>query len=125
MKLLAVPGITARQLDLEDEAWPLVGERFVGIVVTNYLWRPRLLDVLAMLAPGGVLIYETFMLGNEAYGKPTNPEFCCGRVSCAKLCRRPDYVNWPSRKATRPARNRPCVRPFVPFATEQWWQPVV
>ena len=75
LKLLAVPGITARQLDLEDEAWPLVGERFVGIVVTNYLWRPRLLDVLAMLAPGGVLIYETFMLGNEAYGKPTNPEF--------------------------------------------------
>ena len=75
LKLLAVPGITARQLDLEDEAWPLVSERFVGIVVTNYLWRPRLPDVLAMLAPGGVLIYETFMLGNEAYGKPTNPEF--------------------------------------------------
>ena len=45
------------------------------MVVTNYLWRPRLLDVLAMLAPGGVLIYETFMLGNEAYSKPTNPEF--------------------------------------------------
>ena len=25
--------------------------------------------------PGGVLIYETFALGNEAYGKPSNPDF--------------------------------------------------
>ena len=43
--------------------------------MTNYLWRPRLPDLLALLAPGGVLIYETFMLGNEAFGKPSNPEF--------------------------------------------------
>jgi len=75
LKLSAVPRITATQHDLEGEAWPLAGERFAGIIVTNYLWRPRLPDVLAMLAPGGVLIYETFMLGNEAYGKPSNPEF--------------------------------------------------
>jgi hypothetical protein len=44
-------------------------------VVTNYLWRPRFDDLLALLAPGGVLIYQTFMLGNEAYGKPSNPAF--------------------------------------------------
>jgi hypothetical protein len=27
------------------------------------------------LAAGGVLIYETFMLGNERFGRPSNPEF--------------------------------------------------
>jgi len=75
LTLQAVPGITATQLDLEGDDWPLVGQTFDGIVVTNYLWRPRLPDVLSMLAPGGVLIYETFMLGNEAYGKPSSPNF--------------------------------------------------
>jgi SAM-dependent methyltransferase len=75
LKLQAVPGITATQFDLEGDAWPLAGRSFAGIVVTNYLWRSRLPDVLAMLAPDGVLIYETFMLGNEAYGKPSNPDF--------------------------------------------------
>lgn len=75
LKLSAVPGINAEQLDLEGDEWPLTGQQFAGIIVTNYLWRPRLPDVLALLAPGGVLIYETFMLGNEAYGKPSSPDF--------------------------------------------------
>lgn len=75
LKLSDVPGVTATQLDLEGDEWPLAGRQFDGIVVTNYLWRARLPDVLAMLAPGGVLIYETFMLGNEAYGKPSSPAF--------------------------------------------------
>ena len=70
-----IKGIMTRQLDLEGEEWPLAGQVFDGIVVTNYLWRPRLPDVLALLAPGGALIYETFMVGNAAYGKPTNPAF--------------------------------------------------
>ena len=73
--LHGLAGVTARQLDLERGDWPLAGERFAGIVVTNYLWRPRLADVCALLDRGGVLIYETFMVGNEAYGKPANPEF--------------------------------------------------
>ncbi len=73
--LQGVPGITALQSDLEDSDWPLAGERFAGIVVTNYLWRPRLPDVCALLGSGGVLIYETFMVGNEAYGKPSSPQF--------------------------------------------------
>lgn len=70
-----IKGITTRLLDLEGEEWPLAGQVFDGIVVTNYLWRPRLPDVLALLAPGGALIYETFMVGNAAYGKPSNPAF--------------------------------------------------
>ena len=73
--LQGIAGVDTAQYDLEGDDWPLAGRLFAGIVVTNYLWRPRLPDLLALLAPGGVLIYETFMLGNEAYGKPSNPEF--------------------------------------------------
>ena len=69
------PGGETRQLDLENGDWPLAGQTFAGIVVCNYLWRPRLATLLAQLEPGGVLIYETFMLGNEAYGKPASPQF--------------------------------------------------
>jgi hypothetical protein len=62
--------------DLEDGSpWPLPGEHFQGIVVTNYLYRPLFPVLEAALAQGGVLIYETFMLGNERFGKPSNPLF--------------------------------------------------
>jgi SAM-dependent methyltransferase len=73
----AGPGITTLEYDLEAEgaAWPLAAARFGGIVVTNYLHRPLLAPLVASLAPDGVLIYETFALGNEAFGKPSNPAF--------------------------------------------------
>lgn len=71
-----IPGVRFLQADLEDGSpWPLAGERFAGIVVANYLHRPLFPPLLDALAPGGVLIYETFMLGNERYGKPSNPAF--------------------------------------------------
>jgi SAM-dependent methyltransferase len=61
--------------DLEAGAsWPL-GAGFDGIVVTNYLHRPLFPDLARALAPGGVLIYETFMRGQERFGKPSNPDF--------------------------------------------------
>jgi SAM-dependent methyltransferase len=59
--------------DLEDGSpWPLPGEQFQGIVVANYLHRPLYPLIERTLAPGGVLIYETFMRGNERFGKPSN-----------------------------------------------------
>ena len=67
--------IETRCLDLEASAWPLVGESFDGIVVTRYLHRPRWPHLVAALAPGGVLIYETFMQGQEALGRPSRAEF--------------------------------------------------
>lgn len=76
LELLAgVPHVTAREADLEEGAWPYTGRHFDGIIVTNYLFRPRLPLLLTALNPGGVLIYETFMVGNERFGKPSNPEF--------------------------------------------------
>ena len=70
-----VPGVRTLQADLEDKAWPLGGRLFDAIVVTNYLWRPLFPMLLASMSEQGVLIYETFMVGNEAFGKPHNPAF--------------------------------------------------
>jgi len=70
-----VAGIETRVADLEAPSWPLAGERFDAIVVANYLYRPRLPDLVAALAGDGALLYETFARGNEAYGRPSNPDF--------------------------------------------------
>lgn len=72
---IASAQISAEQWDLELQMWPLEGRQFEGIVVTNYLYRPHLDQLPKMLSPGGVLIYETFAQGNEAFGKPSNPNF--------------------------------------------------
>ncbi|WP_343035921.1 class I SAM-dependent methyltransferase [Aromatoleum toluvorans] len=73
--LAGVPGVETRCEDLEGASWPFAGQCFDAVVVTNYLFRPRFGDLLACVAPGGVLIYETFMLGNERFGRPSSPEF--------------------------------------------------
>lgn len=70
-----VAGIETRVLDLENARWPLDGECFDAVVVANYLYRPRLAELFALVRPGGLVIYETFMLGNERFGKPSNPDF--------------------------------------------------
>jgi SAM-dependent methyltransferase len=71
-----IPGASFVQADLEGgKPWPFAGEQFEGIVVTNYLHRSLFPRLLEALAPGGVLLYETFMLGNERFGRPSNPEF--------------------------------------------------
>ena len=85
LALAAGPGITTFEFDLELELdaagvrWPFAPARFAGIVVTNYLHRPLMAQLCASLAPDGVLIYETFALGNEAFGKPSNPAFLLER----------------------------------------------
>jgi SAM-dependent methyltransferase len=62
--------------DLEDGSpWPLPGRRFGAVVVTNYLWRPLFGPIVEAVQEGGLLLYETFARGNEAYGRPTNPDF--------------------------------------------------
>lgn len=74
-RLSGIPGIIVRCADLEGGAWPYEGRQFAGIVVANYLYRPLFSRLLAGLAEGGALIYETFAAGNERYGRPTNPAF--------------------------------------------------
>lgn len=76
LRLLAdLPGIEIRCCDLEGPAWPFGDERFAAVVVSRYLFRPRLGLLVDLLAEGGVLVYETFMDGNERFGRPANPDF--------------------------------------------------
>jgi SAM-dependent methyltransferase len=67
--------ISCRVADLESGAWPFSDERFDAVIVANYLFRPRIDLLLDRVAPGGLLIYETFAQGHEAYGRPSNPAF--------------------------------------------------
>jgi len=73
--LSGAANVTARCADLEKGPWPFEGQRFAGVVVVHYLWRPLFSRLLAAVAPGGALIYETFAAGNERYGRPSNPDF--------------------------------------------------
>ena len=64
------------EFDLEaGSKFPFNRKEFSGIVVTNYLHRPLFDHLKPALEHGGVLIYQTFMEGNEAYGRPNNPNF--------------------------------------------------
>ena len=72
--------------DIENGPWPLAGDVFAGVVVTNYLWRPLLPQILASVAEGGVLLYETFAEGNETVGKPSRPDFLLRHGELLTLC---------------------------------------
>ncbi|WP_434662240.1 class I SAM-dependent methyltransferase [Paraburkholderia sp. A3BS-1L] len=84
-----VAGIATLECDLEGAPWPLpAGARFAAIVVTNYLHRPLMPCLIDALAPGGVLIYETFAQGNETVGKPSNPAFLLAPGELLAVCSR-------------------------------------
>lgn len=61
--------------DIENGTWPLAGRQFAAVIVTNYLWRALFPVLEQAVAPGGVLIHETFAQGNETVGKPSRPDF--------------------------------------------------
>lgn len=71
--LAGMANVTTRCADLEGGPWPYHGRGFDGVVVSRYLWRPLFPLIFGCLREGGVLIYETFMAGQEQYGKPRNP----------------------------------------------------
>lgn len=74
-QLADLTNLRAMQADLEGGDWPLSGQRFGAVVVTNYLHRPLLPLLAQALERSGVILYETFMAGNERYGRPSNPLF--------------------------------------------------
>ena len=79
------------QADIESGPWPLLHDGlpqpFDVVLVTNYLWRPLFPVLLQSLAPGGLLLYETFTQGNETVGKPSRPDFLLRTGELLQLCR--------------------------------------
>lgn len=72
--------------DIEDGPWPVAGRQFDAVIVTNYLWRPLLSQLLEAVAPGGLLIYETFARGNETVGRPARPDFLLAPGELLQVC---------------------------------------
>lgn len=73
--LRALQDVEVHVADIESGPWPFAPEHFDGIVVTDYLHRPLFPHLVAALREAGVLIYETFAVGNERFGRPSNPHF--------------------------------------------------
>ena len=87
--LSGLSGVETLEHDLEtdDMVWPFEEMQFDGIIVSNYLHRPVFPQILSSLADGGVLIYETFASGNEAFGKPSRPAFLLKEGELLELTR--------------------------------------
>lgn len=80
------PLVHTVEADIENGPWPLNGQTFDAVVVTNYLWRPLWPHILASLGPRGVLIYETFTHGNASVGKPSRPDFLLQTGELLRVC---------------------------------------
>ncbi|NYH12820.1 SAM-dependent methyltransferase [Paraburkholderia bryophila] len=108
--LCDAPLITPLVADLEGAVWPLPGNaKFAAVVVTNYLHRALFPQLLDALAPGGVLVYETFAQGNESVGKPSNPAFLLAPGELLEVVRGPAPGRCFSRRFSRAAA--PGLRP--------------
>lgn len=94
----------AVQADIENGPWPFDGEQFDAVVVTNYLWRPLMSTLLDSVAPGGVLIYETFAAGNESVGKPSRPDFLLQPGELLQICKHLHVVAFEDGFCDHPAR---------------------
>lgn len=114
--LAALPASARRVCaDIEAGAWPLPGAQFAAVVVTNYLWRALLPTIVASVAPGGVLLYETFADGNARFGKPSRADFllqpgellraCAGELQVVAY--EDGYLDGPPRCVQRIAARRP------------------
>jgi SAM-dependent methyltransferase len=94
--------------DVENGPWPLMDaqapQRFDAVIVTNYLWRPLLPTVVQSLAPGGVLLYETFAHGNAEVGRPARPDFLLQPGELLRVCAGLRIVAFEDGFCTHPAR---------------------
>lgn len=90
--------------DIENGPWPFAGRQFAGVVVTNYLWRPLLPAIVEAVAAGGVLVYETFTVGNETVGKPSRPDFLLAPGELLGACRDLRVVAYEDGFLDEPAR---------------------
>lgn len=99
---------TAVLADIENGPWPLLQDgqprTYDAVVVTNYLWRELLPTLLASLAPGGVLLYETFSSGNETVGKPSRPDFLLQPGELLRVCTSLRVVAYEDGYLTAPER---------------------
>ena len=98
------------EADIEGGPWPLSGQTFDVVVVANYLWRPLMPQILKCLAPEGLLIYETFALGHEKFGKPSRPDFLLKPGELLQTCAQLHVIAYEDGYWDQPAK---CVQRIV------------
>ena len=54
---------------------PLASKTFGAVMVFRYLHRPLIPSIKNSIAPGGMIIYETFTLAQREFGRPKKDEF--------------------------------------------------
>lgn len=118
-----LPQAQLLQADLEGAPWPAaqLASPFDAVLVFNFLWRPLWPQLLANLAPGGVLLYETFGAGQEQLGRPRRAEFLLQAGELLQLCQGLQVVayecgvaNLPTRVVQRIAAIRPLAGAALP-----------
>ena len=90
--------------DIENGPWPFAGRQFDAVVVTHYLWRPLLPTLVASVAAGGVLLYETFARGQGSVGRPARAEFLLEPGELLRACIGLRVVGYEDGFAEAPAR---------------------
>jgi SAM-dependent methyltransferase len=116
------PTATLVTADIENAPWPLMmdgaPQQFDALVVTHYLWRPLFPTLLDSVAPGGLLLYETFAAGNESIGRPSRPDFLLQPGELLRLCAdwhvvafEQGFLDNPERFVQRIAALRPFTHP--------------
>jgi 2-polyprenyl-3-methyl-5-hydroxy-6-metoxy-1,4-benzoquinol methylase len=86
--------VDARVLDLEADVVPIEKDHFDAVVVINYLYRPLIPTLIESLAPNGVLIYETFTIGQALRGHPRNPAYLLQDRELRELVKPLEMLRW-------------------------------
>jgi len=117
----------ALQADIENGPWPLMTagqvQQFDVVVVTNYLWRPLFPTLLQSLAPGALLLYETFTSGNETVGKPSRPDFLLQPGELLQRCQGLQIIAFEEGFLPDPERFVQRIVAFEPAGTTDTVQP--
>lgn len=66
--------LDARVMDLEKASSIKTGYYDV-IICFNYLQRSLIPSIIEGLKPGGMVVYETFIIDQRRFGRPNSPEF--------------------------------------------------
>jgi SAM-dependent methyltransferase len=67
--------VEASEMDLEADVVDLGESAYDAVIVFRFLHRPLFPALQRALRRGGLLVYETFTVGQETRGHPHNPRF--------------------------------------------------
>ena len=76
--------------DIENDGMP--GTQYDVIVVSNYLKRDLMAEIIEQLAPSGLLFYQTWSVQKVAETGPQNPDYLLKNGELLTFCKNLDVV---------------------------------